>query len=152
MVVRNLVVLAQAEHPSDHLAAEAGGRTETGGAHPEVEEARVVAELERAHERPVEGSERDVGFRGACRLPRSPSQAEDELVERRAGERRIRAKRSRVATHQAMRGGELDLGFGPRALRSREHDGCGGKRKGRTDQCRSETSHERSIGRLLGHL
>jgi hypothetical protein len=51
-----------------------------------------------------------------------------------------------------MRGDELDLGIGPRALRCSEHDGRGGKRKGRTYECRGETSHERSIGLLHGHL
>src|SRR5215207_11636759 len=51
VVVRHFVVLAQTAQPSDHLAAEAGGRTKTGGASPQVEEARVVVEVEGADER-----------------------------------------------------------------------------------------------------
>jgi hypothetical protein len=79
-------------------------------------------------------------------------EAENELVERAAGQRCVRAKRRRVATHEAARRDQLDLGVRPRALRLREHDGRRGQSKARADECGNETAHESRIGRALARL
>ena len=144
IVLARRVVRAQAEQARDDLGPEARRRPQARSDRGLVEERRLVAEAERAHEPRVELRHRHRARTGSHdRLRRLVGEIGDEVGELALRERVVRAEGRDAPRHEATRDDDPDLWLRPRSLRRR-----GGAPGAIARAPRRHASRARSRGRL----